>query len=156
VSIRLAGLGFGVGFGFLMSWAGLSDAAAIRNMLLLREAHVFLFMGSAVLVAAIGLRLLRAAGTRAVLTGDPIAWSPDRIERRHVVGSLLFGAGWSIAGTCPGPVAAMVGQGRFGGCSWREACSPACRCKGRSREGARRARGSNRSPSRRQAPQVFS
>ena len=30
-------------------------------------------------------------------------------------GSLLFGAGWSIAGTCPGPVTAMIGEGRVGG-----------------------------------------
>jgi uncharacterized membrane protein YedE/YeeE len=114
VNTRLAGLLFGVGFGFLASWAGLSDATVIRNMLLLREAHVFLFMGSAVLVAAVGLRLLRAAGMRAAVTGEPVAWTLDRVERRHVVGSLLFGAGWSIAGTCPGPVAAMVGQGKFG------------------------------------------
>ena len=115
MTTRVAGLLFGVGFGFLMSWAGLSDAAVIRNMLLLREAHVFLFMGSAVLVAAAGIRLLRAAGVRAVVTGEPIAWSLDRLERRHVIGSLLFGAGWSIAGTCPGPMAAMVGEGKLGG-----------------------------------------
>jgi uncharacterized protein len=114
VSTRITGLLFGVGFGFLMSWARLSDANVIRDMLLLREAHVFLFMGSAVLVAAIGLRLLRALRVRAVVTGEPIGWSVDRVERRHIVGSLLFGAGWSLAGTCPGPVAAMVGQGRFG------------------------------------------
>ena len=29
--------------------------------------------------------------------------------------SVLFGAGWSVAGTCPGPVAVMIGQGRFVG-----------------------------------------
>ena len=113
MSTRIVGLLFGVGFGFLMAWAGLSDATVIRNMLLLREAHVFLFMGSAVLVAAVGLRLLRAAGVRAVITGEPVAWTFDRVERHHIVGSLLFGAGWSLAGTCPGPVAAMVGQGKF-------------------------------------------
>lgn len=115
MSTKIAGLLFGAGFGFLMSWAGLSDATVIRNMLLLREAHVFLFMGSAVLVAAVGLRLLRAARMRATITGEPVAWSLDRIERRHIIGSLLFGAGWSLAGTCPGPVAAMVGQGKLGG-----------------------------------------
>jgi uncharacterized membrane protein YedE/YeeE len=112
---RITGLLFGAGFGFLMSWAGLSDATVIRNMLLLREGHVFLFMGSAVLVAAVGLRLLRAFRLRAGITGEPIAWSLDRIERRHIIGSLLFGAGWSLAGTCPGPVAAMIGQGKLGG-----------------------------------------
>jgi uncharacterized protein len=115
MSTRIVGLTFGVGFGFLMAWAGLSDAVVIRNMLLLREAHVFLFMGSAVLVAAIGLRLLRAVRVRALVTGEPISWTADRIEKRHVVGSLLFGAGWAVAGTCPGPVAAMLGQGKLGG-----------------------------------------
>ena len=29
--------------------------------------------------------------------------------------SVLFGLGWSVAGTCPGPVAIMVGEGRFSG-----------------------------------------
>jgi uncharacterized membrane protein YedE/YeeE len=28
---------------------------------------------------------------------------------------MLFGAGWSVACTCPGPVAAMIGEGRIGG-----------------------------------------
>ena len=84
-------------------------------MLLLRDAHAFLVMGSAVAVAAVGVRTLRALRVRALVTGEPISWTVDRPEPRHVVGSLLFGAGWSLAGTCPGPVAAMVGQGRLAG-----------------------------------------
>lgn len=28
---------------------------------------------------------------------------------------VLFALGWAVAGTCPGPVAAMVGEGRLGG-----------------------------------------
>jgi uncharacterized protein len=115
VSVRLVGLTFGVGFGFLMSWAGLSDATVIRNMLLLRETHVFLLMGSAIVVAAVGLHGLRRFRVRALVTGDPIEWTLERPQSRHVLGSVLFGAGWSLAGTCPGPVAAMVGQGRLGG-----------------------------------------
>jgi uncharacterized membrane protein YedE/YeeE len=84
-------------------------------MLLLREAHVFLIMGSAVVVAAVGLRLLRIAGSRAFVTGEAIGWSVQRPEPRHVIGSVIFGAGWSVAGTCPGPVAAMIGEGQLGG-----------------------------------------
>ena len=34
-----------------------------------------------------------------------------RPERRHVVGSLLFGVGWAIADACPGPIATQLGQG---------------------------------------------
>ena len=115
MSVRLVGLAFGIAFGFLMSWAALSDATVIRNMLLLRDPQVFLFMGSAVFVSAAGVRALRALRVRALVTGEPISWTLDRIEPRHVIGSVMFGVGWSVAGTCPGPVAAMIGQGHLGG-----------------------------------------
>jgi uncharacterized membrane protein YedE/YeeE len=115
MKFKLAGLLVGVVFGFIIAWARLTDPQVIRNMLLLRETDVFLLMGSSVLVAASGVRLLRAAGSRAFMTGEPIAWSIERPSARHFAGSALFGAGWSVAGTCPGPVAAMIGEGRFGG-----------------------------------------
>lgn len=112
---KLVGLLVGVGVGFVLAWARLTDPDVIRRMLLLREADVFLLMGSAVFVAGIGARVLRSIGARAIVTREAISWSTDRVGRRHVVGSVLFGAGWSVAGTCPGPVAAMIGEGRFAG-----------------------------------------
>jgi len=113
VAVKLVGLAAGVIFGFTLSWARLTDPAVIRDMLLLREGHVFLLMGTAIVVAAVGCRLLRLGAGRSFVTREPIAWSVPRAEPRHVGGSVLFGAGWSIAGTCPGPVAAMVGEGKI-------------------------------------------
>ena len=112
---KLMALVAGGCFGLLLAWARLSDPTVIRQMLLLREPDVFFIMGTAIAVAAVGVRLLRAAGGRAVLTGEPIQWSTRRPEPRHVLGSIIFGAGWSVAGTCPGPVAAMIGQGHLAG-----------------------------------------
>ena len=45
-----------------------------------------------------------------------IAWGPSdarnsRIDSRLVVGSALFGAGWGLAGACPGPAVVAVGGG---------------------------------------------
>lgn len=112
---KLIGLLFGAGIGFVFAWARLSDPAVIRDMLLLREPDVFFLMGSAIVIAAIGTWLLRFFGARALATREPVAWTVERPELRHVVGSLLFGAGWAVAGTCPGPVAVMIGEGRLGG-----------------------------------------
>ena len=109
------GLIIGAAAGFVVSWARLSDSAAIRDMLLVRDAHVFLVMGSAVAVASVGVRMLRAFSLQAFVTGEPIGWSVERPRARHVSGAALFAVGWSVAGTCPGPVAAMVGKGRLGG-----------------------------------------
>jgi uncharacterized membrane protein YedE/YeeE len=112
---RIVGLLFGVGTGFIFAWARLTDPAVIRDMLLLREPDVFLFMGCAALVAGIGARLLRRAGARALVTNEPIGWSVQRPRASTVIGSVLFGAGWSIAATCPGPMAIMIGEGRVAG-----------------------------------------
>lgn len=115
MNVKLAGLFAGMVFGYVMSWARLTDPAVIHAMLLLREAHVFLIMGSAIVVAAGGVHLLRAVRMKSLTTGEPIRWSVRSPERRHVIGSMIFGAGWSVAGTCPGPVAAMIGEGRLVG-----------------------------------------
>lgn len=115
MTTKLVGLVAGIGFGFVIAWAGVTDPAVIRAMLLLQEPHVFLLMGSAVIVAGLGVRLLRFAKVRSVVTGEAISWATAPVARRHVAGSAMFGAGWSVACTCPGPVAAMIGQGHLAG-----------------------------------------
>jgi uncharacterized membrane protein YedE/YeeE len=115
MNTNLASLVFGVAIGFVLAWARMTDPQVIRNMLLLREPDVFLLMGSAVAVAAVGVRLLRGAGARAIAIGEAIGWTLEKPAARHVMGSVLFGTGWGVAGTCPAPLAAMIGEGRLGG-----------------------------------------
>lgn len=110
---RLAALLFGAAFGALLSWSGLTQYDVIQNMLLLRKPDVFLLMGSAIATGFIGVHLLRRAGVRVLATRQPVEWARARPTRDHVVGSVLFGLGWSIAGTCPGPAAAQLGQGQW-------------------------------------------
>ena len=110
---RWVALPFGVAFGFLLSWGRLTDPEAIRSMLLLREWDIFLLMGSAMAVGFAGAHLLRALHARALVGGEAITWTRTRPTRNHVFGSVLFGLGWSVACTCPGPVAAQLGTGRF-------------------------------------------
>ena len=112
---KVIGLLGGAVFGFTLAWARLSDPRVIRDMLLLKEAHVFLIMGSAVAIAAIGVRLLKAIGARSIVGHEPIGWSIERPRTRHIAGSMLFALGWTVAGTCPGPVATMIGEGRLVG-----------------------------------------
>jgi len=113
VIAKVVGLFGGAVFGFTLAWARLTDPRVIRDMLLLKEPHVFLIMGSAVAIAALGVRALKANGARAIVTGERIGWVVERPRPRHVAGSALFAMGWTVAGTCPGPVAAMVGEGRL-------------------------------------------
>ena len=68
-----------------------------------------------VVIAAVGVRLLKGSGARCLVTGEPVGWSVEPPRPLHVAGSMLFALGWTVAGTCPGPVAAMIGEGRLVG-----------------------------------------
>jgi uncharacterized protein len=103
VGPRAAGLGVGLVFGLVLAWSGVMSPDVIRDALLFEDSYLFLFFASAVATAAIGLRLLRGAGR--------VTWTPQRPERRHVTGALIFGVGWGISDACPGPIAAQLGQG---------------------------------------------
>ena len=109
--MRAAGLLVGLVFGVTLSWTGMSDPDVIRGALLFQEAYLFLFFASAVLVATTGVWLLRRRRARALLTGERVEWRGEAPQRRHIVGSVLFGTGWALADACPGPIATQVGQG---------------------------------------------
>jgi uncharacterized membrane protein YedE/YeeE len=108
---RATGALVGAVFGAALCWTGMSSPEVIRGALLLENSYLFLMFGSAVLTAFVGLRIVRALRTRALVTGEPVAWSVNKPARSNVVGSVLFGTGWALSGACPGPIATQLGQG---------------------------------------------
>ncbi|MEA2150029.1 MAG: uncharacterized protein QOD69_1859 [Solirubrobacteraceae bacterium] len=111
MATRIAGALIGVVFGVVLSWSGMTSPEIIRQGLLFQSSYLFLFFFGAVATSFVGLRLLKAKAPPALLTGETVRWEPVRPERRHVVGSLLFGVGWGVSGACPGPIATQLGQG---------------------------------------------
>jgi uncharacterized membrane protein YedE/YeeE len=108
---RAAAVGFGVVFGFAISWGQFTDPDRLREMLLLQDPYLYLMMATAVAIGFVGVRILRRRNARALLTGAPISWTTARPERRHVVGAAIFGVGWAITDSCPAPIAGQLAQG---------------------------------------------
>ena len=100
----------GLAFGFLIVASGLSDYTVIHNMLLLREPDVFLLMGSSFAVAMPLLWILRRRSWKTSMAGE-LQLNIVKVERKHLYGGALFGAGWAAAGTCPGPAIGMAASG---------------------------------------------
>lgn len=101
----------GVVFGATLTWSGLTDPNVIRGGLLFEDGYLFLFFAAALAVAFAGTQLLRITRPRALLTGERVEWKTEKPDRRSFTGAALFGTGWAIAGACPGPIAAQLGQG---------------------------------------------
>lgn len=106
----LAGLLFGALFGATLVAARLNDYNVIHRALTLRDPYMFLLMGAAMGVALPGLWLLERAHPRTAL-GGPLLVTREPIRRQHVLGAIVFGAGWALTGSCPGPVLAMTAGG---------------------------------------------
>ena len=100
----------GLTFGFLIVASRLSDYTAIHDMLLLREPDVFLLMGSSFAVAMPLLWILRRRSWKTPMAGG-LQLNRVEIERKHLYGGAIFGAGWAAAGTCPGPAIGMAASG---------------------------------------------
>lgn len=103
----LAGLIFGLG----LILSGMANPAKVLGFLDLVGAwdpSLMFVMGGAIGVAFFGFA---AVGRRKLTpSGEPINLpTARRIDRPLVIGSLLFGIGWGVAGFCPGP--ALVGVG---------------------------------------------
>jgi uncharacterized membrane protein YedE/YeeE len=105
----VAGLVFGLGL--LLS--GMADPAKVLGFLDLAGAwdpSLAFVMAGAIAVGALAFALARRR-TRALL-GDAMQLpTATAIDRRLVVGSLMFGAGWGLAGFCPGPALVALGLG---------------------------------------------
>jgi uncharacterized membrane protein YedE/YeeE len=108
--MKLAGFGFGAAFGFVITAAGLNNYEVIHRMLLLQELEVYFIMASAIAVAAPLLWMLERNRWRTPLQG-PIVIEREPVRRKNVLGAILFGTGWAVAGACPGPAIGMAVAG---------------------------------------------
>jgi uncharacterized protein len=71
-------------------------------------------MGGAILPMAVAWRVAERRRV-AVLGGDLPLTHRREVTRDLVLGSAIFGAGWGLAGLCPGPALASVSFGGTGG-----------------------------------------
>lgn len=97
-------------FGFVLSRSGAADYDYIQGMFLFERFQLYGIIGTAVLLTAPGLWAIKRWGRTA--TGAPIAIERKPMHRGTVVGSLLFGVGWSMTGMCPGPILVNIGEGK--------------------------------------------
>lgn len=102
----------GTWFGIVLTKAEIISWYRIQEMFRFQSLHMYLIIGSAIVVAAISLRLVRRYRPTA-LSGEPIEIAPKQWGRgvRYPLGGVLFGAGWALTGACPGPLYALVGSG---------------------------------------------
>jgi uncharacterized membrane protein YedE/YeeE len=109
LSSLIVGLIFGIG----LILAGMTNPAKVIGFLDITgtwDPSLAFVMGGAILVAIVAFRFAKKR-TANFLGGAMRMPTSDMIDKRLVIGSLLFGAGWGMAGFCPGPALTSIGTG---------------------------------------------
>lgn len=105
----LAGLVFGLG----LIVSGMANPAKVLGFLDITgtwDPSLAFVMAGATAVGLIAFMLARRR--KASLLGAEMRLPSARhIDRRLVLGSVLFGIGWGVAGFCPGPALVSLGMG---------------------------------------------
>jgi len=105
----------GVMFGFGLIISGMTNPQKILNFLDIAgswDPSLIFVMGGAVLVGLGGFYLVTKR-SEAFFGG--VLHIPKRrdMTKPLIIGSLMFGAGWGIAGFCPGPAIVSLGSGQI-------------------------------------------
>jgi len=111
---RISEFAVGLLFGLGLIVAGMTDPSKVIGFLDLAGAwdpSLALVMGGAILVGLGAFALAKRRSTSWLGHAMQLPTSTV-IDRRLVIGSLLFGAGWGLAGFCPGPAIVSLGAGQ--------------------------------------------
>ncbi len=112
LSAFIAGSLFGVGL--LVS--GMTDTTKVQGWLDVFgnwDPTLAFVMGGAIIPMAIAWQFTR--NRRPVLGGAFPEPPRTEVGRKLIIGSTMFGAGWGLAGLCPGPAMASLSYGGLGG-----------------------------------------
>lgn len=100
----------GIFFGIVLVKSEVVSWFRIQKMFAFEEAHMYLVIGSAVVVGALSLWLIKRFQLK-TLQREEIVLQPKEFQVGTVIGGVLFGLGWAVTGACPGPIYAQLGSG---------------------------------------------
>ena len=101
----------GILFGIVMSKAEIISWFRIYEMFKFQSFHMYGIIGSAIVLGMISMFFFKKKMIK-TFEGKEVYIEPKkRGLYRNLLGGVLFGLGWALAGACPGPMFVLVGKG---------------------------------------------
>ena len=98
-------------FGIILYKSEAASWFRIYEMFQFKSFHMYGIIGSAVGLGILITAWIKRTKQKSVF-GEQIKISPkEKGFTRYIIGGILFGLGWALAGACPGPMYILVGAG---------------------------------------------
>ena len=101
---------YGIIFGIILTKAEVISWFRIQEMFRFQSFHMYGIIGSAVVVGAISILLIKKFKLKSS-NGEEIIFPAKPYNKGLIFGGTLFGLGWALTGACPGPIFAIIGNG---------------------------------------------
>ena len=104
-------LAVGVLFGIILSKAEIISWFRIYEMFKFQSFHMYGVIGSAVVIGMVLMFLFKTKKIKTIQGKAIKVASKKKGLSRNLLGGIIFGLGWALAGACPGPMFAIAGRG---------------------------------------------
>ncbi|WP_416442136.1 DUF6691 family protein [Leeuwenhoekiella sp. A16] len=101
----------GIFFGIIMYKSEAASWFRIYEMFEFGSFHMYGIMGSALIIGVLGVQIIKRFKIKAI-GGHEMSLKPKKMGfSRYMLGGIIFGLGWALAGACPGPMYVLTGAG---------------------------------------------
>ena len=104
----------GIVFDIVLTKAEAVSWYRIYEMFQFQSFHMFGIMMTAMFVGVLGVQIYKRKNIKNI-EGTPISiQDKEKGFLSYAIGGILFGLGWGMIGTCPGPIFILIGAGFYG------------------------------------------
>jgi uncharacterized membrane protein YedE/YeeE len=103
----------GILFGITMFKSEAASWFRIYEMFKFESFHMYGIIGSALAIGIIVVQMIKRFKIKSFY-GEEINFNTkEKTLSRYIIGGIIFGLGWALAGACPGPMFTLIGVGYF-------------------------------------------
>ena len=104
-------LAVGFLFGLVLTKSEAVSWYRIYEMFMFQSFHMYGIIGVAITTGVIGIQIIKRNKLKDIdgLTIEIL--DKEKGSARYWIGGLLFGLGWALVGSCPGPIFILIGAG---------------------------------------------
>jgi len=101
----------GIFFGIVMAKSEAISWYRIQEMFRFQSFHMYGIIGTALVLGVIAVYLIKKLKIKDV-SGQAITFQAKAMSwRKYLIGGSVFGLGWALTGSCPGPMFVNIGYG---------------------------------------------